>query len=180
MPTAHLRLRASGPSAAALLPTTAVVILAALASSTLDRTPTTSVASPAPSLSQPASDSSDATSVVLRLPDGSANVSLEDTDAAQQFAARLPVQLTLRDPMGQAKSGRLPTPLGVDDAERVMDPEVARLYYWPPSGDIAIVYEDLGQTVPSPGMVQLGTVTDGLPAIAAAGNRFVVSVERIR
>ena len=80
--------------------------------------------------------------------------------------------------MGQAKSGRLPAPLTVADAARVIDPDVAGLYYWPPSDDIGIFYDDLGQTVPPPGMVQLGTVTSGLSTIASAGNRFVVSIEQ--
>ena len=54
---------------------------------------------------------------------------------------------------------------------------MAGLYYWPPSGDVGIVYDDLGQTVPPPGMVQLGTVT-AAATIASAGNRFTVSIER--
>ena len=61
---------------------------------------------------------------------------------------------------------------------RVLGPEVAGLYDWPPSGDVGIVYDDLGQTVPPPGMVQLGTVTSGLRTIASAGNRFTVSIVR--
>ena len=117
--------------------------------------------------------------MVLRLSDGTATATLEDTAAAREFVAQLPVRLTLRDPMGQAKSGRLPRPLAVADAERVIDPQLAGLYYWPPSGDIGIFYDDLGQTVPPPGMVRLGTVTSGLPTIAAAGNRFTVSIEQV-
>ena len=134
--------------AAALIPTTAAVILAAsLAVGTFDRTgPATS---PAPSVTQPAADSSGATQVVLRLSDGLATATLKDTGAAQEFAALLPLQLTLRDPMGQAKSGRLPSPLAAADVDRVIDPEMAGVYYWPPSGDIGIFYVDLGQTVPA-------------------------------
>ena len=116
---------------------------------------------------------------MLRLSDGTATATLENTAAAREFAARLPVQLTLRDPMGQAKSGRLLAPLTVADADRVVDPEVGGLYYWPPSGHIGIFYEDLGQTVPPPGLVPLGTVTSGLPEIGSAGNRFSVSIEPV-
>ena len=57
-------------------------------------------------------------------------------------------------------------------------PVESSLYYWPPSGDLAIVYDDLDQTVPPPGLIQLGTITSGLPVIAAAGNRLTISVER--
>ena len=166
--------------AAALIPTTAAVILSALAVGSFDRTgPATTVASASPAVSKPAANSVGTARVVLRLSDGTATATLEDTAAAQQFAALLPLQVTLRDPMDQAKSGRLPAALAVADADRVIDPEVAGLYYWPPSGDIGIVYNDLGQTVPPPGMVQLGTVTNGLPNIASAGNRFTVSIERV-
>jgi hypothetical protein len=173
-----LRPRSPFTTAAALLPTTAVVILAALAFSTIDRSPVPAIASPTPSISRPAADSAGATQIVLRLSEGTATATLTDTAAAQQLAALLPVQLTLCDPMGQAKSGHLPTALAVADADRTTHPEVAGLYYWPPSGDLGIVYDDLGQTVPPPGMVQLGTVTSGLPTIASAGNRFTVFIER--
>ena len=61
---------------------------------------------------------------------------------------------------------------------RVVDPEVADIYYWPPSGDIAIIYDDLGQSIPPPGMVRLGSVDSGLDAIASAGNRFTVWIDR--
>jgi hypothetical protein len=166
--------------AAALIPTTAAVILAALVAGTLNSTgPATSTASAAPSVSQPPGDSLGGMQVVLRLPDGTATATLADGATAQAFAALLPVQLTLRDPMGQAKSGTLPAPLPVADADRTIDPQLGGLYYWPPSGDIGIIYDDLGQTVPPPGMVRLGTVTSGLPAIASANNRFTVSIERL-
>ena len=164
--------------AAALIPTTAAVILATtLAVGTVNRPG--SATSSAPSVNRSAADASGGRQVVLRLSDGTATATLEDTAAAREFAAQLPVRLTLRDPMGQAKSGRLPRSLAVEDAERVIDPEVAGLYYWPPSCDIGILYDDLGQTVPPPGMVPLGTVTSGLPTIASAGNRFTVSIEQV-
>ena len=164
--------------AAALIPTTAAVILATtLAVGTVNRPG--SATSPGPPVSVPAADASAGTQIVLRLSDGTATATLENTAAAREFAAQLPVQLTLRDPMGQAKSGRLPAPLTVADEDRVIDPEVGGLYYWPPSGHIGIFYDDLGQTVPPPGMVPLGTVTSGLPTIASAGNRFTVSIEQV-
>ena len=162
------------------MPTTAAVILAALAVSALDSSgPATTSSSVAGSVSPPPASSPGAVQVVLRLPDGAASATLADAAAARAFAAQLPLQLTLRDPMGQAKSGRLPAPLPVADADRTIDPELGGLYYWPPSGDIGIVYDDLGQTVPPPGMVRLGTVTSGLGTIGSAGHRFPVLVERV-
>jgi len=174
-----LRARTRFSRGAALIPTTVAVIWAIVALGAFDRTDlATSDTSAAPSVSQPVADYLGGTRVVLRLSDATATATLADTAAAREFAAHLPVQLTLRDPMGQAKSGRLPAALTVSEAGRVLDPEVAGLYYWPPSGDVGIVYDDLGQTVPPPGLVQLGTVTSGLPTIASAGNRFTISIER--
>ncbi len=116
--------------------------------------------------------SSDATRVVLRVGNDLATATLDSAPAAREFAAMLPLSLTLHDPMGQAKSGRLP--YRIDAAQRVNDPELAGIYYWPPTGDIAIFYDDLGQSVPPPGMVRLGSVDRGLDKIASAGNKFTV------
>ena len=78
-------------AAAALIPTTAAVVLAAtLAVGTYDRTGP--AASPAHSVTQPAADYSGGTQVVLRLADGTATATLKDTAAARDFAALLPVR----------------------------------------------------------------------------------------
>jgi hypothetical protein len=130
-------------------------------------------------VSNPSAEFAAATSIVLRTASGRATATLESTPAAREFARMLPLQLTLHDPMGQAKSGPLPEQIDVSRAARLADPEVAGIYYWPPSGDVAIVYDDLGQAVPPPGMVRLGSVTSGLEHIASAGNRFTVSIEAI-
>ena len=95
--------------------------------------------------------------VVLRFDEEVVAVSLADTASARQFAAMLPLDLDLRDPMGQAKSGQLPSPIDIAGADRVTDPAVGEMYYWPDSATIAIFYDDLGQSVPPPGMVRLGT-----------------------
>ncbi|MEU8378743.1 cyclophilin-like fold protein [Streptosporangium sp. NPDC048865] len=63
-------------------------------------------------------------------------------------------------------------------ATRVVDPDMAGIYYWPPGGDIAIVYDDLGRSVPPPGMVRLGSVDGGPDTLARAGNRFTVWIDR--
>lgn len=114
---------------------------------------------------------------MLRVPDGLATVTLDDTTAARAFAAMLPLRVTLNDPMGQAKSGQLSSPIDVTGATRVFDPSVGELYYWGPSHTVAIFYDDLGQTVPPPGLVRLGVVGSGLSAISSAGNSFPIRIE---
>jgi hypothetical protein len=121
---------------------------------------------------QPLTPASD---VVLRIGNTAATATLENTPAAEQFSRMLPLQLTLRDPMGQAKSGRLPKSIDDRNAESVVELEVGGIYYWP-NGDVGIVYDSL-TAVPAPGAVRLGSVDRGLDSIASAGNRFDVSID---
>lgn len=115
--------------------------------------------------------------VVLRIDQEVVTVSLANTPPARQFAAMLPLDLDLRDPMGQAKSGTLPGPLDIAGADTVTDPAVGEMYYWPDSATIAIFYDDLGQSVPPPGMVRLGTVAGDVETIGDAGNRMRVRMD---
>jgi hypothetical protein len=114
--------------------------------------------------------------VVLRLSNGLATATLDDTPAAREFAAMLPLQLKLHDPMGQAKSGPLPQPLDTAGVERVFDPAVGEIYYSAPSSTFAIFYDDLGQSISDPGLVRLGLLDSGLDAIDSATNRFTVQI----
>ncbi|SDS83226.1 hypothetical protein SAMN04488543_2467 [Friedmanniella luteola] len=174
MNTVERRSRADLCRAAALIPTTALLVVATLALAAVDRAlPPVPAPVAAPTVGRPAPPPAGQTRAVLQLADGPVDIALEDTSAGRQLAALLPLRLTFRDPMGQAKSARLPRPLTVPGSDRVLDPEGGALYYWPPSQDLAILYDDLGQTVPPPGLVRLGTVTSGLTLTASAGIRFV-------
>jgi hypothetical protein len=114
--------------------------------------------------------------IVLRFGDEFATATLSDTPAAREFAAMLPLQLKLRDPMGQAKSGPLPRPIDATVGEPVFDPGVGEIYYSANSSTFAIFYEDLGQSIPDPGLIRLGTVDTTTDRIAEAGNRLTVQM----
>ena len=116
--------------------------------------------------------------VVLLIGDRAVAATLADTPQARQFAGMLPVTVRLKDVWGQAKSGRLPRPLAADAATPVHDPAPGDIYFWPTTEVIAIYYDDLGQTVPAPGLVRLGVVDTGLRYLADAGHRFTVRIER--
>ena len=144
-----------------------------------------SVAGPAPGLNSPntpvtpTSASTDSVRIVLRFGNETAAGTLADTPAAREFAAMLPLDLDLRDPMGQAKSGPLPRPLDVSDTGPVFDPAVGQIYYSAPSSTFAIFYTDLGQSIPDPGLIRLGAVEAGTDQIADAGNRFTVRIDLV-
>lgn len=117
--------------------------------------------------------------LVLRFDGHVATGILDDTAAAREFAAMLPLTLHLSDPMGQAKSGPLPSSrsLDVTGADRTFRTTVGELAFWSPGSMVAVVYDDLGQGVPEPGLVRLGVIDSGLDEIAAAGNGFTVRID---
>ncbi len=89
----------------------------------------------------------------------------------------LPLQLKLKDPMGQAKSGQLPRPIDASGIAPIFDPAAGEIYYSSASSSFAIFYDDLGQSVPDPGLVRLGAVDTGRDRIADASNRFTVHID---
>jgi len=109
-----------------------------------------------------------------------ASATLDDTRQARQFAAMLPVSVDIDDPFGQAKTGTLPRALDVDDATRSRRYATGDLSYWSPSGKLAIVYDALGESVPPPGLVRLGTVDTGLSEIASAGDHSTLTIRPAR
>ena len=78
--------------------------------------------------------------------------------------------------MGQAKSGRLPR-RSTPPARPRPDPDAGGIYYVPDSQTLAVFYDDLGQTVPPPGLIRLGAVDGDLTPVAAAGNRVRVRID---
>jgi hypothetical protein len=156
----------------------AASLVTALAGCSID-SPTAGINMTAPSPTTVVSTPSYSTGsvrIVLRFGDEFATATLSDTPAAREFAAMLPLQLKLRDPMGQAKSGPLPRPIGAVGGDPVFDPAVGEIYYSPPSSTFAIFYDDLGQSIPDPGLVRLGTVDTGSDRIAEASNRSTVQI----
>jgi hypothetical protein len=164
-----------GKTAAVLATASLVAVLAGC--STVDPTAGSNTTVPSPStVVSPPSASNGSLRIVLRFGEETATATLSDTPAAREFAAMLPLQLKLRDPMGQAKSGPLPRPIDAAGGEPVFDPAVGEIYYSVNSSTFAIFYDDLGQSIPDPGLIRLGTVDTTTDRIAEAGNRVTVQM----
>lgn len=88
---------------------------------------------------------------------------LEDSEAARDFAALLPIDLTLRDYNRTEKVADLPRRLATDSAPEGVDPAVGDLTYYAPWGNLAIFYRDFGY---SRGLVRLGRLESGVEALA--------------
>ena len=115
--------------------------------------------------------------VTLTVGDQVAAATLADTPAGDQLAAMLPITVDLQDPFGQAKSGVLPRGIDIAGAGAEFHPTAGGIYYWPDGGDLAVFYDALGQAVPPPGLVRLGSIDTGLDTIAARGD-VTVTIRR--
>ncbi|HEY5979514.1 MAG TPA: cyclophilin-like fold protein [Microlunatus sp.] len=115
--------------------------------------------------------------VVMGFGEEVVRATLTETAAGREFATQLPLTLEMRDPMGQTKSGRLPAPIGSTGTRTTPDPDAGGIYYVPDSQILAVFYDDLGQTVPAPGLIHLGAVDGDLSPVATAGNRVRVRVD---
>ena len=128
-----------------------------------------SVAGPAAGLDSPnppvtpTSTSTGSVRIVLRFGNETAAATLADTPAAREFAAMLPLELDLRDPMGQAKSGPLPRPLDVSGTEPVFDPAVGPDLLLRSQQHVRRSSTPISaRSIPDPGLIRLGTVDAGL------------------
>ncbi|CAM3333895.1 cyclophilin-like fold protein [Occultella aeris] len=117
--------------------------------------------------------------IVIMVGDEALPATLTDTSTTDQFAQMLPLELDLRDPMGQAFAGSLPgDPLQVPERELGLDPSAGGVYYAPDSQTIALYYDDLGHTVPPPGWALLAELTpSGVATLAGTGRRVRVSID---
>lgn len=112
--------------------------------------------------------------VMLTMDDHGVSATFTDTLAARQLAQMLPLTVELSDAWGQAKAGRLPHPVSVEGVPRTMKPIAGGIYYWPDTATLAVYYDDLGQSVPPPGLVQLGVLDTDVDQIADVGRHTTV------
>ena len=65
---------------------------------------------------------------------------LEDSPAARDFVAMLPLELTLEDYHATEKIADLPSRLSTDDAPAGVDPAIGDITYYAPWGNLALFY----------------------------------------
>jgi len=95
-----------------------------------------------------------------------ASVSIDDSLAAAQLAARLPLTVKFHDRMGTAVFAQLPMPLAPDDATPMNDYRAGDIAYVTSEQSIVVFLTD-GSAVPDGGLVLLGHVERGLDDLAS-------------
>ena len=101
---------------------------------------------------------------------------LNDSTAARDFAALLPLSLTLKDYADIERIADLPRKLSTAGAPAGMQPKTGDITYYAPWGNLAIFVKDGNGT--SRGLVRLGHVDTGLPALQRPGP-LQVRIERL-
>ena len=89
---------------------------------------------------------------------------LEDSAAARDFAAMLPLSVTLKDYASTEKVADLPRKLSIDGAPDGVDPDLGDLAYYAPWGNLAIFHRDFDY---SRGLVRLGRIESGIERLGS-------------
>lgn len=134
----------------------------------------TRAASPQPS--DPALRKQDTRMKIQMTVDGAviATATLDNNDSARDFAALLPLNLTLKDYAATEKIADLPGALSIKGTPEAYKPSAGDISYYAPWGNLAIFYED-GHL--SSGLVRLARLDSGLDAMRRPGP-VSVRVER--
>jgi hypothetical protein len=114
----------------------------------------------------------------IRMGEHAVTAALNNSEAARDLVAMLPVSIQMRDHLRREKTGRIPKPL----SERTQGSptyEKGDLGYWRPGGNFVIFYRHDGLTIPSPGIVLLGKIDAGAEVFDIPGS-VNVTVELIK
>ena len=122
----------------------------------------------------PTDDRSDM-QIHLTLGDHRFAATLDDSDAADDLLAQLPVTVDMTDHAGVEKTGPLPSPLSLDGQPDGADPDVGDLGYYAPGNDLVLYHGDQSYF---PGIVVIGRLERGAAEqIARMDGSVTVTVE---
>ena len=96
--------------------------------------------------------------------------SLDESAAANEFLAQLPMTVKLEDYGSTEKIAWLPTKLRRADSGASMTPRRGDIAYYAPWGNLAIFRENFRQ---SSGLIKLGRVVEGLKSLDQPGTATV-------
>ncbi|GAB2893107.1 cyclophilin-like fold protein [Streptomyces mayteni] len=103
------------------------------------------------------------------------DATLNDSATARDFAAQLPLTLSLSDFHQTERIADLPSGLSTSGAPEGAEPRAGDLAYYAPWGNLAVFYRDAPYAT---GLVILGHVADGGTELLATANEVVISEVR--
>lgn len=108
------------------------------------------------------------TNMKIRITIGGKSITatLADNQASRDFAAMLPLRLTLKDYADNEKISDLPKKLSTKGAPPGYDPSAGDITYYAPWGNLALFHKD-GHY--STGLVKIGTIDSGAEILSQPG-----------
>lgn len=138
-------------------------------------TTTVSTTSPSPAPNTDDPTETNPMQIQVTIGDQQFDATLEDSAAARDLAAQLPVTVDMVDHGGVEKTGPLPSPLSVHGEPEGADPEVGAVGYYAPGNDLVLYYGDQSYF---PGIVVLGRLDgDAASRIADLDGPVAATVE---
>lgn len=104
--------------------------------------------------------------LLLKLGEDHLDLLLDDHPTARDFAALLPLRLTLEDYAATEKIAVLPRALTTQGAPKGYAPVAGDMAYYAPWGNVALFHKDFQH---SPGLIRLGRITQGIQRLAVPG-----------
>ena len=127
------------------------------------------------SIERTSSQEEEGVQIRIRAGEATLMARLDDNAAARDFAAMLPLRLTLKDYASTEKIADLPRKLATGAAPAGVDPEVGDIAYYAPWGNLAIYYRDFGY---SRGLVRLGRIENAEALTSLDGPVIIEAAEQ--
>lgn len=116
--------------------------------------------------------------ITIKVAGNELHATLADNPTAREFAALLPVSVSMEDLFGREKAGPLPRAISTAGPHSDIY-NVGDIGYWSPGHDIAIYYRQDGDRIPSPGIINIGHIDSGVAAFNVPDSVKVI-IERTR
>lgn len=114
--------------------------------------------------------------VTLTIGEEVVTAAIDDTAAGRAFVSMLPMTLDFQDRFGQATVADLPRALTTTTDKAQYEYRAGDIAYWPGGREVAIFYP-AHPGVATPGLIPLGTITDGLDVLAGS-NLVIADLDR--
>jgi hypothetical protein len=114
----------------------------------------------------------------IRMGDQVVTGTLNQSEAARDFASMLPLTIDMDDHLRREKTGVIPGRLS-ERTQGSRTYEVGDLGHWRPRNTFVIFYRHDGLTIPGPGIVRIGKLDSGMEVFDIPGT-VKVTVELIQ
>lgn len=112
----------------------------------------------------------------ISIADKVVSATVADNATARDFVSVLPLSVSMKDLFGREKYGDLPKALS-ENVPRKNTYEVGEIAYWSPAHQLAVYYQQDGESIASPGVISIAKIDAGAKAFNVPGSVKVTIFE---